>query len=181
MDSFPCWALCKIFRNPHYQPSLSYSPLGIVVVQSVSHVRLFATPWTAARLASLSLTISPNLLKFMSVESVMPPNHLILCCLLLLLPSVFPSIRVFLNESTLHIRWAKYWNFSFSVSPSNEYAELSSLRIDWLDLLAVQGTVKSLLQHHSIDVHYFLEGLREVSYLLCTWEKFCFLKRTHSL
>ena len=107
------------------------------------------TPWTAARQASLSITNSQILLQLMSMESVMPLNHLILCCPLLLLPSIFPSIRVFSNESVLHIRWPKYWNFSFSISPSNEYSGLISFRMDWLDLLAGQGTLKSLLQHHS--------------------------------
>ena len=107
------------------------------------------TPWIAARQASLSITNSRSLLIFMCIESVMPPNHLILCRPLLLLPSVFPSIRVFSNESVLCIRWPKYWSFSFSISPSNEYSRLISFRIDWLDLLAVQGTLKSLLQHHS--------------------------------
>ena len=120
-----------------------------VVVQLLSHVWLFATPWTAICQASLSFTISQNLLKLMSIESVMPSNHLILCHPLLLPPSIFPSIRVFSNESALHIRWPKYWSFSFSVSPSNEYSGLISFRMDWLDLLAVQGTVKSVLQHHS--------------------------------
>ena len=107
------------------------------------------TPWTATRQASLSITNSWSLLKLMSVESVMPSNHLILCCSLLFLPSIFPSIRVFSNESALHIRWPKYGSFSFSISPSNEYSGLISFRMDWLDLLAVQGTFKSLLQHHS--------------------------------
>ena len=116
---------------------------------SLSHVRFFATPWTAARQASLSFTISRSLLKPMSIESVMPSNHLILCRPLLLLPSVFPSIRVFSNESVLHIRWPKYWSFSFHISPSNEYTGLISFRIDWVDLLAVQETLKSLLQNHS--------------------------------
>ena len=106
------------------------------------------TPWTAACQASLSFTISWSLLKFMSIESVMPPNHLMLCCPLLLLSSIFPSIRIFSSESVLHIRWPKYWSFSFSISPSNEYLRLI-FRMDWLDLLAVQGTLKSLLQHHS--------------------------------
>ena len=110
---------------------------------------LFATPWTAARQASLSVTNSRSLLKLMFMESVMPSNHLILCHPLLFLPSVFPSIRVFSNESVLRIRWPKYWSFSFSISPSNEYSGLISFRIDWLDLLAVQGTLKRLLQHHS--------------------------------
>ena len=118
-------------------------------VQLLSRVWLFATPWTAARQASLSITNSWGLLKLMSIESVMPSNHLILCRPLLLLPSVFPSIRVFSNESALLIRWPKYWSFSFGISPSNEYSGLISFRMDWLDLLAVQGTLKSLLQHHS--------------------------------
>ena len=107
------------------------------------------TPWTATRQASLSITNSQNLFKLMSITSVMPSNHLILCHTLLFLPSIFPSIRVFSNESLLRIRWQKYWSFSFSISPSNEYSGLISFRIDWLDLLAVQGTLKSLLQHHS--------------------------------
>ena len=111
-----------------------------------SHVQLFATPWTAACQASLSITISQSLLKLMSNESVMLSNHRILCRPLLLLPSIFPSIRVFSNESVLHIRWPKYWSFSFNISPSNEHSELISFRTDWLDL-AVQGTLKSLLQH----------------------------------
>ena len=116
-------------------------------VQSLSHVRLFATPWTAAFQASLSITNSWSLLKLMSIESVIPSNHLVLCCPLLLPPSIFPSIRVFSNESVLLIRWPKYW--SFSISPSNECSGLISFSMDWLDLLAVQSTLKSLLQHHS--------------------------------
>ena len=107
------------------------------------------TPWTAARQTSLSFTISRNFLKLMSIESVMPSNHLILCCPLLL-SSIFPSIRVFSNESAVHIRWPKHWSFSFSISPSNEYSRLILCRFDWFDLLAVQGTLKSLLQHHSL-------------------------------
>ena len=118
-------------------------------VQSLSHVWLFATPCTAARQASLSITNYQSLLKLMSIELVIPSNHLILCCPLLLLPSVFPSIRVFSSESVLPIRWPKYWSFSFSISPSSEYSGLISFRMEWLDLLAVQGTLKSLLQHHS--------------------------------
>ena len=118
-------------------------------VQSLSHVRLFATPWTAACQASLSITNSQSPPKLMSIELVMPSNHLILCPPLLLLPSIFPSIRVFSNESVLCIRWPKYWSFSFSISPSNEYSGLISFRMDWLDVLAVQGTLKSLLQPHS--------------------------------
>ena len=118
-------------------------------VQSLSRVRLFVTPWAAARQASLSITNSRSLLRLMSIESVMPSNHLILCRPLFLLPSVFPSIRVFSKESVLCIRWPKYWSFSFSISPSSEYSGLISFRVYWLDLLAVQGTLKSLLQHHS--------------------------------
>ena len=117
-------------------------------VQPLSLVQLFATPWTVARQASLSITNPWSLLKLMSIESVRPSNHLILCCPLLLPPSIFPSIRVFSKESVLHIRWPKYWSFSFSISPSNEHSGLISFRMDWLDLLAVQGTL-SLLQHHS--------------------------------
>ena len=120
------------------------------MVQSLSHVELFATPWTAAHQASLSSNNSQSLLKLMPIESVIPSNHLILCYPLLLLPSIFPSIRVFSNESVLHIRWSKYWSFSFSISSSNEYSGLISFRMDWLDLLAVRGTLKSLLQHHSL-------------------------------
>ena len=117
-------------------------------IQLLSHVRLFATPWTAARQASLSITNSWSPPKPMSIESGIPSNHLILCHPLLLLPSIFPSIRVFSNESALHIRWPKYWSFSFNISPSNEHPGLI-FRMDWLDLLAIQGTLKSLLQHHS--------------------------------
>ena len=118
-------------------------------VQSLSCVQLFVTPWTTGCQASLSITNSRSLLKLMSIEPVMPSNHLIICCPLLLLPSIFPSIRVFSSESVLHIRWPKYWGFSFSISPSNEYSGLISFRMDWLDLFAAQGTLKRLLQHHS--------------------------------
>ena len=121
----------------------------VVVVQSLSHIQLFVTPWTAALQASLYFTISWSLLKLMSSEVVTASNHLILCCPLLLLPSIFPSIRVFSNELTLHIKWPKYWNVSFSISSFNEYSRLISFRIDWFDLLAIQETLKSLLQHHS--------------------------------
>ena len=114
-----------------------------------SHVQLFANPWTAARQGSLLITNSQSLLKLMSIKSVMPSNHLILCRPLLLSPSIFPNIRVFSNKSVLCVRWPKYWSFSFSISPSNEHSGLTSFRTDWLDLLAVQGTLKSLLQHHS--------------------------------
>ena len=126
-----------------------YEPLvQFISIQLLSCVGLFAMPWTAACHASLSITTSRSLPKLMSIESVMPSNHLILSSPILL-PSVFPSIRVFSNESVLHIRWTKYWSFSFSISPSSEYSGLISFRMDWLDLLAVQGTLKSFLQHHS--------------------------------
>ena len=118
-------------------------------VQSLRHVLLFAAPWTAACQASLSITNSQSPPKPLSIVSVMPSNHLILCRTLFLPPSIFPSIRVFSNASALHIRWPKYWSFSFNISPSNEYSGLISFKMDWLDLLAVQGTLKSLLQHHS--------------------------------
>ena len=124
--------------------------------QSLSCVQLYATPWTAARQVSLFVTNSWSLLKLMSIKSVITSNHLILCRPLLLLPSIFPSIRVFFNESVLCIRWPKYWNFCFSISPFNQYSGLISFRMDWLDLLAVQGTLKSLLQHHNSKVSIFL-------------------------
>ena len=126
-----------------------------ISVRSLSHVQLFVTPWTAARQASLSITNSQSLPKLMSTESVMPSNHLILFHPLLLLPSIFSRIRVFSNEWTLCIRWPKYWSFSFNISPSNEHSGLISFRMDWLDLLAVQGTLKSLLQHHSSKASIF--------------------------
>ena len=119
------------------------------LVQSLSHVQLFVTSWTAALPAFLSITNSQSLLKLMSIELVMPSNHLILCHPFLLLPSIFPSITVFSNESVLRFRWPKHWSFSINSSPANEYSGLISFRMDWLDLLAVQGTLKSLLQHHS--------------------------------
>ena len=130
--------------SPHFPPN---NP-NVSSVQLFSRVRLSVIPWTAARQASLSITDSCSLLKLMCIESVMPSNHLIFCHPVLL-PSIFPSIRVFSNESVLRIRWPKYWSFSFSISPSDEYSGLISFRIDWFDLLAVQGTLKSLLQHHS--------------------------------
>jgi len=149
----------KVFQNGYhniYVPRISYSfllPLQDTLqgqsVQSLSHVWFFVTPWIAACQVFLSITNSPVLLKLMSIESVMPSNHLILYHPLLLLPSIFPRIRVFPSESVLHIRWPKYWSFSFSISPSNEYSGLISFRIDWFNLLAVQGTLKGLLHHHS--------------------------------
>ena len=125
------------------------SLIFVIVVQSLNHVQLFMTPWIEANQPSLSFTISLNLLKFMSIELEMPTNHLIPCHPLLLPPSIFPSIRVFFNESALHIRWPKYWSFSFSINHSNEYSGLISFRIDCFDLFAVQGTLKSLLQYHN--------------------------------
>ena len=133
----------------------SWAELQFSSVQLLSCVQLFVTPWTAACQASLSIINSRSLSKLMSIESVMPSNHLILCHPLLLLSSIFPSIRVFSNESVLCIRWPKCWSFSFSISPSNEYSGLISFRVDWLDLLAVQGTLKSLLQHHSSKASIF--------------------------
>ena len=124
-------------------------------VQSLSRVQLFATPWIAAHQASLSITNSRSLLRLMPIESLMPSSHLILCHPLLLLPTIPPSIRVFSSESTLRIKWPKYWSFSFSISPSSEHPGLTSFRVDWLDLLAVQGTLKSLLQHHSSKASIF--------------------------
>ena len=123
--------------------------ISVSSVQTLSHVQLFVTPRTAARQASLSITNSRSLLKLMAIELVIPSNHLILCRSLLLPLSIFPSFRVFSSESALHIRWPRYWSFSFSISSSNDYSELISFRMDWLDLLAVQGTLKSLLQPHS--------------------------------
>ena len=134
-----------------YLLSSYHTYLCMINVQLLNNVRLFATPWTATCQSSLSFTISQSLLKFMSIESVMPSNHFILCHLLLLLPSIFPSIRVFSNELTLHIRWPKNWSFSFSISPSNECWGLISFTIDWFYLLVVQGMLKSLLQHHNSE------------------------------
>jgi len=128
-------------------------------VQLLSRVWLFVTPWTAAHQDSLSVNNSRSLLKLMSIESVMPSNHLILCHPLLLLPSIFPSIRVFSNESVLQSKWPEYWSFSFSISPSNEYSGLISFRIDWLDLLAVQRTLKILLQHHNSKVTFLVTSM----------------------
>ena len=136
-----------------WMPSPNLPMFQFSSVQLLSCVRLFATPWTAAWQASLSIINSQSLLKLLSIALVMPSNHLILCYLLLS-PSIFPSIRVFSNESALCIRWPKYWNFSFSISPSNEYSGLISFRMDWLDLLAVQGTLKSLL-HTTVQKHQF--------------------------
>ena len=133
--------------------------MTVVVVQSLSHVQLFLTPWTAAHQASLSFTVSWSLFKLMTIKLVMSSNHLILCCPLLLLPSIFPSIRVFSNESILLSRRTKYWSFNFSISPSNEYSGLISFKMDQSDLLAVQGTLKSLLQYHSSKASLVLSFL----------------------
>ena len=142
----------------------------IAVVQSFTCVQLFATPWPAAHQASLSFTNSQSFLKLTSIESIMPSNHLILCCPLLLLPLVFPRIRVFSNESALHIRWQKYWSFSLSISPSNEYSWLISFRIDWFDMLAAQGTFKSLLQHHGLNHQFFsVQPSLCSNCLICSW------------
>ena len=134
------------FCRPHQGASASQAMFSSVQLR---RVRLFAIPWTAARQTFLSITNYQSLLKLLSIESVMPSNQFMLCCPLLLLPTVFPSIRVFSNELALPIRWTKYWSFSFSISPSSEYSGLISFRIDWFDLHAVPGTLKSLLQHHS--------------------------------
>ena len=134
------------------RPQLDFWVSSVKFSQSLSRVRLFATAWITAHQASLSITNSQSLLKLMTIESVTPFNHLVLCRRpLLLLPSIFPRIKVFSNESALQIGWPKYWSFSFNISPSNEYSGLISLRIDWLDLLGVQGSLKSLLQHHSSE------------------------------
>ena len=150
VDTHPC-TVTNCLHFPGDCPSLSERSRSqkalccSVFVQSLSCVQLFATPWTAARQASLSFPISQSLLKLMAIESVMPSNHLILYGPLLLLPFIFPSIRVFSNESALRMRWPKYWSFSFNISPSNEYSGLISFRMDWLDLLEVQGTLKAKL------------------------------------
>ena len=159
-------------------------------VQSLSRVRFFATPWIAARQASLSINNPQSLLKLMSIESVMPSNHLILCHHLLFPPSVFPSIRVFSNESVLPVRWPKYWSSSFSISPSNEYSGMISFRMDWLDLLGVQGTLKSLFQHHSSKASicqcsaFFIVQLSHPYMTIgktITWTKWTFVGKVISL
>ena len=142
-----------------------YQTTFVRSVQSLSRVQLFVTPWTAARQASLSITNSRSPPKPISIVSVMPSNRLILCRPLLLLPSIFPSIMVFSNESALRIRWPKYWSFSFNIIPSNEHPGLISLRMDWLDLLTVQGTLKSLLQHHSSKASILLHSAFFIVYL----------------
>ena len=157
-------------------------PFQFSSVRSLSCIRLFATPWIAARQASLSITNSRSLLKLMPIESVMPSSHLILCHTLLLLPPIPPSTRVFSNESTLRMRWPKCWSFSFSISPSNEHTGLISFRIDWLDLLAVQGTLKSLLQYHSSKASIFQRSAFFTVQLstpyMSTWKTIALTRRT---
>ena len=156
--SFMEWRRDYVIKDAMKRKCIKYISIYIwrafSLVQSLSRVQLFVTPWTAALQSSLSITNSQSLLKLMSMDSVMPSNHLILCCLLLL-PSLFPIIRVFSHESVLCIRWPKYWSFSFSINPSNVYSGLISFRMDWLDLLAVQGTLKSLLQHQGSKASIF--------------------------
>ena len=144
-----CWNLGTWLEEWGIDANLSARGFHSQSVQSLSHVRILGIPWAAARQPSLSITSSWSLLKLMSIESVVPSIHLILCCSLLLLTSVIPGIRIFLNESVLHIRWPKYWSFSFSISPSNEYSGLISFMTDWMDLLVLQGNLKRLLQHYS--------------------------------
>ena len=152
MTGLLCYLNPSYIQLPSNTPEAQLLIKSFVVVQSQSGVLLFVTPWTAAGKSSLSFTVFQSLLKFMSIESMMLSNHLILCHLLLLLPSIFPSIKVFSSELALLIRWPKYWSFSFSISPSSEYSGLISFRIDWFDLLTVQGTLKRLLQHYSSKV-----------------------------
>ena len=173
---FPQWVSMKIIiitvlRKKTKGACFFFSVyFNFVVVQLLSHVWLFASPWTAASQASLSFTISQSLLKLTSIELVMPSNHLILCHPLVLPPSIFPSIRVFSNESVFHIRCPKYWSFNFSISPSNEYSGLISFRINCLDLLAVQGTFKTLLQHHNSKAS-ILHGSSFSNYHKNPWTK----------
>jgi len=165
---FFCLHLIHTYRPNHRNntncPNYGSGCSFLVLLQSLSPVQLFVTPWTAARQASLSFTITQSLLKLMSIESVMPSNHLILCRPLLLLPSIFPSIWVFSSESVLPIRWPKSWSFSFSINSSG----LISIRMDWIDLLAVQGTLKSLLQHHDLNMLLLLLSLVSLGQLCVT-------------
>ena len=165
-----CQSSLYIFKKLvilHYFKSILqvYNGISVLVNQSLSCLRLFATPWTTARQPSLSITISQSLLKLMSIESVMPSKHLILCHSLLLPPSIFPSIRVFSNELSLQIKQPKYWSFSFSISPCNEYLGLISFRMDWFDLLAVQGVLKSFLQCHSSKASILWHSALKISIL----------------
>ena len=163
----------RLVKFNMYLLSSYHTYLCMINVQLLNNVRLFATPWTATCQSSLSFTISQSLLKFMSIESVMPSNHFILCHLLLLLPSIFSSIRVFSSDSALHIRWPKYWSFSFSISPSNECWGLISFTIDRFYLLVVQGMLKSLLQHHSskASIRYSTSFMVQLSHLYMTTGK----------
>ena len=156
--------ILSLFYLPN-RPYLQFPTLSVVqiVVQSLSYVRLFASPWTAAHQASLFITISWSFLKLMSIKFVIPHNHLVLCYPLLLLPSIFPSIRIFSDEFTFRIRWPKYWTFSFNINPSNQCSGLIPFRMDWFDLLAVQGTLKSLLQHHNSKHQIFSTQLSSQS------------------
>ena len=171
-----CWkvGLSRDSRSERVSEGIDVSCMilsEVVVVQSLSCVQFYATPWITAQQASLSFTISQSVLKLRSTESVMPSIHLILCCPLLLLPSVFP-IRVFSNESTHHIRWSKYWSFSFSISPYSEYSGLISFRMDWFDLLAVQGTLKSLFHHHNLKAipwHSAFFMVQLLHWYICTF------------
>ena len=167
----------NVLRTSHFK-----SRTTLFSVQSLSRVRLFATPWTAARQASLSITNSRSPPKPISIELVMPSNHLILCHPLLLLPSIFPSIGVFSNESALCIRWPKYWSFSFNIRPSSKHPGLISFRMDWLDLLAVQGTLKSLLQHHSSKASVLWHSaffIVQLSYpYMTTWKTIALTRQT---
>ena len=164
-----CTPLSSVYQVLLYvwllESSATHSSL-VAVVWSLSHVQLFETPWTAAHQAFLSFTISRSLLKFMFTESVIPSNHLFLHSSLLYLPSIFSRIGVFFSESAVHIRWPKYWNFRFSISPFNEYSGLSSFRIDWFDLYSVHGTFKSLLQHHQF---FGSQASLWSNYHICTW------------
>ena len=155
-----------------YCSLLSYRYI-VLSIQSLSHVQMFVTPWITTGQASLSITNCQSLPKLMSIESVMPSSHLILCCPLLFLPPIPPSIRVFSNESTLHMRWPKYWSFSLSISPSNEHPGLIFFKMDWLDLHAVQGTLKSLLQHHSSKAS--VSTSKSTFLIFLHWQFFFFL------
>ena len=172
------WCFQIVVLEKTLKSSLDFKE--IKSIHSISHVRLFATPWTAAHQAALFITNSQSLFKLVSIKSVVPSNHLILCHPLLLPPSIFSSIKVFSDESVLHIRWPKYWSFSFSISPSNEYSGLISLRRDWFDILAVQGTLKSLLQHHNLKTSVLWHSAFfrvQLSYLYMTTGKTIALTR----
>ena len=182
MPTMNFWVLLYVASSWQEPMNISMVSVQFISVQLLSHVQLFVTPWIVARQASLFITNSQSLLKLMSIELVMSSNHIILCFPLLLLLSIFPSIRVFSNESVLHIRWPKIWSFSFSINPSNEYSGLISLRMDWLDPLAVQGTIKSLLQHHSSKASILQHSaffIVQLSYpYMTTWETIALIRQT---